>query len=181
MKTLISLLTLLVLGGFMVSKSGAFEKSVNAKTDTLKVPFTYWFPSGGPFTGLCGNPYSLVFTGTVSKLYSPKGPFPTGRNVGEVFYSPQTGIILINDIKYKTAPTEGYSKKQGHTYDGEGYFISDCFNDLKLKEGDKVIAFVYSYEGEYCIPGNSILKLNNFKDSITLYSESGFALFQQRA
>lgn len=144
------------------------EENIKSNSDTLDVNYTYWWPSGGPFIGLCGDSYSLVFTGIVTKLYEPTGPYPTGRNSGEVLYFPQKGIIKINEIKYKQQPSEGYKKTPGHSYSGERYFSSDCFYNLNLTEGDKVIGFIYSYEGEYSIPDKSILKILNFKDPIVV-------------
>jgi hypothetical protein len=168
MKFISSIIILLLLGCFIADDPIKGINIQKNRSDTLYVSYTYWWPSGGPFTGLCGDPYSLVFTGVVAKLCEPEGPYPTGRNVGEVLYTPQKGIIKITEIKFKQPPSEGYSKTPGRNYSGEPYFSSDCFYDLNLKEGDKVIVFIYSYEGEYSIPGKSILKISDFDDPVVI-------------
>jgi hypothetical protein len=146
-------------------------------SDTLNVGYTYWWPSGGPFTGLCGNTYSIVFTGTITKLYKPENSHPNGRNIGEVTWTPQKGVIKINKVEFKKPPEEGYKATAGRNYGGENYFSSECFFGSGLNEGDKVIVFIYSYEGEYSIPGNSILKIESFSDaavhSIQKYIKNG--------
>jgi len=172
MKIKTLLLVILILGIFTV-KSNVINREFNTiKSDTLNVPYTYWWPSGGPFTGLCGDKYSIVLTGTVIKLNKPSKPYSVSNDSSEVLYSPQKGIIKINDIKYKKAPDEGYKKTPGKSYDGEAYFSSDCFFSSGLKEGDNVIVFVYSYEGEYSIPGSSILKFDNCEAPIVKSIES---------
>jgi hypothetical protein len=138
------------------------------KTDTLDVAYTYWWPSGGPFIGLCGDSYSMVFTGTITQINRPLKPYTVHNDTTIVLYIPQYGVVKIEDIKYKNQPKEGYNKSKGKTYNGEKYFMSDCFHDLKLKVRDKVLVFIYSYEGAYCIPNNSILKIDNFNDPIVL-------------
>jgi len=151
--------------------TGYSQGAIHKKSDTLSVAYTYWWPSGGPFIGLCGDRYSLVFTGTITKINNPQKPHTINSDTAFVLYTPQYGIIKIDDIKVENAPEEGNSKQPGKKYSGEQYFKSDCFYQLKLKEGDKVMVFVYSYEGEYCIPGNSILKINSFDDPIVLSVE----------
>lgn len=149
---------------FLLFSSCTRSSTVNSKellgSDTLNVSYTYWWPSGGPFIGLCGDPYSFVFTGTVTKLYPPF----QYKSSSEVLL--QKGVIKINDIKYKGSPEKDPRKSLGYTYSNEHYFSSDCFYDLNLKEGDKVVVFIYSYEGEYSIPAKSILKLESFTDPI---------------
>lgn len=122
-------------------------------SDTLHVPYTYWWPQGGPFIGNCGEPYAIVFTGTLVKLQEPLKQ----QNEKETLYIPQWGVIKIHEV---------FTKRQlqkGHT--PQHYFKSDCFYGLPLKEGDKVMGFVYLYEENYSIPGNSILKVEGFNDA----------------
>jgi hypothetical protein len=171
MKVIPLILILFVLSGFITDEQVSIKGFTGSKPDTLNIAYTYWQPSGGPFTGLCGNPYSLVFTGTVTKLYDRVEHHPTGKYAAAVLYVGQKGIINITEIKLKQPPVGGYQKKPGHNYSGETIFSSDCFYNSRLNEGDKVIVFVYSYEGEYCIPGNSILRIEDFNDSIVLSIE----------
>jgi len=158
---------ILIFGSFMSGNYSPYHKLPNTKSDTLNVAYTYWWPTGGPFVGECGDSYSLVFTGTITKLYNTLIPNTT-RDTTTVLYTPQKGIIKINEMKYKKNPDKAYKKSDGKCYNGELFFSSDCFYESGLKEGDKVIVFIYSYEGEYCIPGQSILKINNFDDPIVL-------------
>jgi hypothetical protein len=164
LKIVLTILILFVPGILIFSGSAKVREYIKTEPDTLNVPYTYWQPSGGPFTGLCGNPYSLVFSGKVTKLYDKIEHHPTGVYEDAVLYTGQKGIIEIAEMKFKHAPEEGYKKTPGYNYNGEHYFVSDCFYGSGLKEGDKVIVFIYSYEGEYCIPGKSILKIGDYKD-----------------
>ncbi len=150
----------------------SYSQGINkGKSDTLDVGYTYWWPSGGPFIGMCGDIYSIVFTGTITKINKTSRPHTLTGDTATVLYTPQFGVIKINDIKVKNPPKECYKKYPGKNFSGEQYFKSDCFYDLKLKEGDNVIIFVYSYEGEYSIPSNSIIKIKNFDDPIVLSIE----------
>ena len=93
--------------------------SISANSDTINIAYTYWWPSGGPFTGLCGNKYSLMFTGTITKLNSPEKSYPNGRNVGDVIWTPQKGVIKINKMEFENPPEEGYKKTAGRIYKAE--------------------------------------------------------------
>jgi len=161
----------------MVDNSTTTKEYKNSNSDTLNVHYTYWWPSGGPFVGPCGDRYSLVFTGTIIKIDKPSRPYTLAGDKTMVLYTPQKVIIKINDIKVKNPPNEGYKKYPGKNYNSEQYFKSDCFYGLNLKEGDKVIVFIYSYEGEYGIPSQSILKVESFNvpiiASIEKYIQSG--------
>lgn len=167
-------LTTLFLASFTLtscSQEPTKGKSATLHTDTLDIAYTYWQPSGGPFIGMCGHVYSLVFTGTVTKISKPSKPVTSSSDTTTVLYTPQEGVIEINDIKLKHAPEAGFEK---YPVDGGGrkkYFKSDCFYDLELKEGDKVLVFVYDYEEAYSISGNSILKIENFDDPVVLSTE----------
>lgn len=177
MKTLIIISMFAVFGSFLFINSGTISEKVKTKTDTIDVGYTYWWPSGGPFIGLCGDKYSIVFTGKVTKLFNPSPDLPNGRNVGEVTYTPQEGVIMIDQVLCKRSPEEGYKKTPGRNFNNEKYFSSNCFYKSGLSEGDMVIVFIYSYEGEYSIPGNSILKISSFNDeavtSIEKYIKNG--------
>ncbi len=140
------------------------ERLKNNNSDTLSVSYTYWW-NGGPFIGMCGDKYALVFTGTVTKIDKPLKPTTVHKNSVNNSYTSQYGVIKINDIKVQNSlSTE--SNNTSNDYNSEQYFTSDCFYGLPLKEGDKVMVFLYSYEGRYCIPDNSILKIENFNDPI---------------
>jgi hypothetical protein len=170
-KTLIFLLASIALTNCADGTSKNKQDTAKNNSDTLRVAYTYWWPSGGPFIGLCGDAYSLVFTGTVMKVNKPSTPNPENGENTSVSYTAQSGLIKIKDIKVKNPLKEGHNKHLGKNYNGESYFKSDCFYDLQLKEGDKVIVFVYSYEGEYSIPRNSIVKIKSFEDPIVLSIE----------
>jgi len=151
----------------------SYSQSITkAKTDTLNVPYTYWCESGGPFIEDCGVRYSIVFTGTVTKICKiPRNNTKPGDSTDIDLYVPQYGVIKINDVKIKNPPKNDRRKYIGKNFSDEKYFKSDCFFNLKLRKGDKVIVFVYSYDGEYSIPRNSILKVKNFNDPIILSVE----------
>lgn len=143
--------------------------------NTLQVGYTYWWTNGGPFIGLCGDEYSLVFTGTIVRIDQPSVPVSAGGS--DTMYIPRNGLIKIEEMKCKHRPAESYRTKAGAGYKGQAYFSSDCFSGSGLRPGDKVIVFVYSYEGDYSIPSGSILKLKSFDDpavrSIERYIKSG--------
>lgn len=144
--------------------SSAPCRNSSPDADTLKVGYTYWWPGGGPFTGLCGNPYSVVFTGTVVRIDAPRGPYPSGRNAGEVLYNPQNGVISIDHVILSCPPAHECNDTSVHAYSGEKWLTSDCFYGSNLHVGDKVMVFLYSYEEDYCIPSNSIIKIENEDD-----------------
>jgi hypothetical protein len=148
------------------------QNIANNKSYTFDVKYAYWWPSGGPFVGMCGDSYSLVFTGIITKINKPYIPYTINNDSTAVLYTPQEGIIEINDIKISNPPKKDNKNTPNNNIDNEKFFKSDCFYHLNLKEGDKVIVFVYSYEGEYCIPNNSILKINDFDDPVVLSIEN---------
>ena len=162
MKTLI--FTTLFLACFSLTSDS--QIITKGKSDTLNVPFTYWWPDGGPFIEYCKVSYSLVFTGTVTKMCKPPRTNTEPADSTDFdLYTPQYGVIKINDVKFKNPPKERRNYT-GKNFNDEKYFKSNCFFDLKLKKGDKVIVFVYSFDGEYSIPRNSILKIKNFNDPL---------------
>ncbi|SHI53469.1 hypothetical protein [Pseudozobellia thermophila] len=115
-------------------------------SDTLEVAYTYWWEESGPFIGYCGEDYSLAFAGTITDLENPThDPGP--------LYTSQWGTIALDRVfKINNPPSGGYENQK--------YFRSDCFNDLELSVGDKVLVFCYEYEGGLSIPGDkSILKI----------------------
>ncbi len=140
------------------------ERILNSNSDTLSVAYTYWWTDSGPFIGLCGDKYSLVFLGVVAEINTPAADTSS-------LYVPQTGIIEITEILKKV-------NLEKEKYVGQKYFSSDCFDNTKLKKGDPVIVFCYQYEGYYSIPSqNSIVKIKGKNDpailSIKQYIKAG--------
>ena len=129
------------------------EQEINNHLDTLNIGYTYWWNSSGPFIGLCGENYSLVFLGVVEDIKSPVRD-------STLSYTSQEGIIEITEILKSM-------KLEKEKYNGQKYFSSDCFYNSGIKKGDTVAVFCYEYEGSYCIPGpKSIIKIDGFKDSL---------------
>lgn len=147
------------------------QNTAKNKSDTFDVKYAYWWPSGGPFVGMCGDSYSLVFTGSITKINKPAGSYLINKDSSAVLYTPQEGIIKINEIIVKNPPKKENKNTLNNNSGNEQYFKSDCFYHLNFEEGDKVIVFVYAYDGEYCIPNNSILKINDFDDPVVLSIE----------
>jgi hypothetical protein len=150
--------------------STGYSQKIKNNYDTLDVACTYWWPYGGPFIGMCGERYSIVFVGTVTKVYQASKPHTLPNDSIEIF-TPQKGVIRINEIKFKSSPHDESKKKPLRKYAGQAFFSSDCFSGLDLKEGDKVLTFIYSYEGDYSIPARSILKVKDFNDPVILSIE----------
>ncbi len=134
-------------------KEGTVPISKQISTDTLRVSHTYWWPQSGPFIGMCGNEYSLVFFGTVSHLKDPD-------TLSFKLHSIQEGSIRIIELLYS-------KKLEKQEYNGEQYFSSDCFYQTGVTTGDTVLVFCYDYEQYYSIPGRkSILKVSGLDDPI---------------
>lgn len=128
------------------------SKEVNLK-DTLKIGYTYWWPQSGPFIGNCGEKYSLVFLGTVDKIYN---------KTEQPHYTARKGVIRVDEVLTSVELTNS-------SYHEQNYVISDCFADVDVKEGDSVIVFCYEYEGNYSTPGGkSILKIEDNNDPVVV-------------
>ncbi|AXT57235.1 hypothetical protein D1815_16335 [Aquimarina sp. AD1] len=136
------------------TKSKNLEKVSSIETkveDTLAIGYTYWWPQNGPFIGNCGEKYSLVFLGTINEIY---------KKTELQQYTSQRGIIRIGEVLIS-------KKLKNNNYQEETYISSDCFANVDVKKGDKVIVFCYEYEGSNSIPGGkSILKINDGNDPI---------------
>ncbi|WP_299435731.1 hypothetical protein [uncultured Aquimarina sp.] len=146
------------------SRNSESEKISSIETklrDTLTIGYTYWWLQSGPFIGNCGEKYSLVVLGTIDEIY---------KKTEQERYVSQTGIIKIDEVLIA-------GNLENKTYQEEEFIASDCFNQVDVKKGDKVIVFFYEYEGSISIPGGkSILKINGRSDpkiqSIKKYIQS---------
>ncbi|GAA4276717.1 hypothetical protein [Aquimarina mytili] len=121
--------------------------------DTIQVGYTYWWPHSGPFIGICGDRYALVFTGEINKINKPK-------KESHLLVSSHKMIIEIEEIlTVRNLEKNKYQQQQ--------LLSSNCCENLDLEEGDNVIVFCYEYSGGYSIPGqNSILKIEDSNTAI---------------
>jgi hypothetical protein len=136
------------------------KEGISNFSDTLDVGYTYWWPGGGPFLGLCGSSYSMVFTAKVLEIQKTGPAFPPQSQ--DTLYVPQIGILKFNEIIYSEAPDPGPKAEPVQVFSQQSFFRSDCFFGSNLKPGDLVLGFVYSYEGNYSIPSGSLLKLSHY-------------------
>jgi hypothetical protein len=156
MRKQLFLIVLLISFGFTSCKRSKPNKSdidIEFTQDTLEVGYTYWWPETGPFLGLCGDEFSLVFSGTVTDILEPTdeaGPL----------YNSQRGFIQIERVfKIKDLGP--------NTYANQPFFVTDCFDGLDFKKGDMVLVFCYEYENNLSIPGGkSILKIVAMDDPL---------------
>lgn len=144
---------------------GGLDDSGNWIDPTFRVKYTYWQKDGGPFMGLCGDQYALVFLGTIKEIKKKIRDKKTGS------YTSQRGFLNIDRVLFQRDLKKEKFNKQS-------YFTSDCFYKTKFNKGDKVLVFCYEYEGGYSIPGpRAILNLEGENDpvlkSIESYIESG--------
>ncbi|UII23390.1 hypothetical protein [Fulvivirga ligni] len=127
--------------------------NAQSASDTLRVGYTYWWPKAGPFIGMCGEQYSLVFIGEIKSLSKPH--LSDTEN-----YTSQEGVVSIDKVLHKKTLDQA-------SYKGQSYFTTNCFNESGLKVGDKVLIVCYSYEEHFSIPGReSILKITGKKDPL---------------
>lgn len=163
-KNLVLITLTLTMSAFLLHGQ-SMEKQTNetvsiliSSSDTLTVSYTYWWPNAGPFIGLCGDEYGLVFLGVVSEINAPVKDT-------SALYTLQNGVIEITEILKE-------KKLENEEFNDQTYFSSDCFRNANLRKGDAVMVFCYEYEGSYCIPGQkSILKINGTDDPIVLSIE----------
>ncbi|MFK8104880.1 MAG: hypothetical protein AB8G15_20345 [Saprospiraceae bacterium] len=117
------------------------------KEDSLSIAYTYWWPASGPFIGMCGDQYSLVVTGTITAL--------AAKQPQENFVA-QRGTITLHEKIWSQATAQ-------QKYQGEKFMVADAFAKTGVELGDKVLVFIYAYEGVYALPGGkSILKIEQF-------------------
>lgn len=166
--TIKKIITLFLLFAFMVSLSlsckendktakndnNTISSKINnmptmVQSDTLYVPYTYWWENAGPFIGMCGDEYTLVFLGEVTHIgEATKKP--------DAKFTSQIGHIKIHKRLKPRDLTKGNPNMQM-------IFISNCFYGTDVKAGDKVLVFCYKYERAVAIPGpKSILKIDNY-------------------
>ncbi|WP_299767580.1 hypothetical protein [uncultured Dokdonia sp.] len=124
------------------------------KTDTLDLGYMYWANDFTPFG--FGSRYSLILLGTVTKIENP-------AEVSEdAIYTSVEGHITIKEVILD-------SKSHGNDMNSIGSITTDCFEGTTLSNGDQVLVFCVSYEGNYAITGKqSIIKIpKNDKRYIT--------------
>lgn len=142
------------------------SSQLETNQDTLLVAYSYWWPQAGPFIGNCAQPYSLAFIGTIRNI---EQPLPKGE--GQSYIS-QWGTISIDEVLAKrTLENEHFHE--------EAYTAFDCFNGTAFKQDDRVLVFIYEYEGGYVIPGSeAIIKISGENDpkvkSIRTYITSNY-------
>lgn len=130
--------------------------------DTFKLGYAYWWPQSGPFLGYCGEPYSLVFLGTVVELQEEHL---------EEHYVAQKGIIRVDSVLFS-------KKLQENRYQNEKLISTDAFYQANIKENERILVCCYAYEDNYVNPGGkSILKIEGIQDpkvqSLITYIQSG--------
>ena len=130
--------------------------------DTFKLGYTYWWPQSGPFLGYCGEPYSLVFLGTVVALQEEQI---------EEHYVAQKGMIKVDSVLFS-------KKLQMNSYHNQKLISTDAFYQANIEEGDQILVCCYAYEDNYVHPGGkSILKIEGIHDpkvkSLITYIQSG--------
>ncbi|MBT2160440.1 hypothetical protein [Zobellia barbeyronii] len=145
---LVFALAILALSTSCDSKRAKSDLDITFVQDTLNVGYTYWWEESGPFIGYCGKEYALVFSGTVVNL-------DKANHDAAPLYISQKGTIALDEV-YKI-------KDMGNnSYANQKYFSTDCFSNMDINVGDKVLVFCYDYEGGLTIPGNSsIIKIKS--------------------
>ncbi|MBU1219127.1 hypothetical protein KKF34_19250 [Myxococcota bacterium] len=95
----------------------------------------------------------MIFTGTVKSIDAPD---PSIHNL----YISKKGQITIENILF-------LRKTKKSNYLNQNIFQSDCFSSFKGKVNDKVLVFLYEYEGKYSIAGDkSIIIIPSYEDNL---------------
>ena len=139
--------------------------ATSIQSDTLFVPYTYWWENSGPFIGMCGDEYTLVFLGEVTHI-GEASKKPDSK------FTSQIGHIKIHKRLQPRDLTEGNPNL-------EMIFVSNCFYGSDVKVGDKVLVFCYKYERAVCIPGaKSIVKIEAYDSPVVKSIEKYIAAKQ---
>ncbi|RZS99547.1 hypothetical protein [Aquimarina brevivitae] len=128
------------------------SKTINPGANVISINYTYWWNQTGPFIGNCGEKYGLVVLGTITDLQ---------HSIQKKNYHFKKGLIRIDSVLY--------DQKNLLQVKNISSLSSDCFRDVKAKEGDLVMVFCYLYQKKLSIPGGkSIIKISDFKDPLVI-------------
>lgn len=135
-------------------KSNHAIKDIEVKKESLDLGYMYWANDFTPFG--FGSRYSLIVLGTVTKIDPPSTP------TEDALYTSVEGRIAIQEVIYD-------SKSHNRDMNTIRHIETDCFDGTSLKEGNQVLVFCVSYEGDYAITGRqSIIQIpTNDKRYIT--------------
>ena len=137
--------TAIFLVGITACQTPKNIQSKAIKTDTLNPGYMYWANDFTPFG--FGSRYTLIVKGTVINIQDP-------TEVSEdAIYIPVEGTIIIDEVILD-------SKLHGKDFNNIGYITTDCFHGSSIIEGNQVLVFCVSYEGDYAITGKqSIIQI----------------------
>ncbi len=147
-----------------------------ASIDILRPGVAWWQPLGGPFRGLCADPWSLGILAVVDAMRST----PAVEDDSLPGRSPsREGDLRILEILHAQAlPKESLPLRKGRP--GTELRVSVGGSPLEgLAVGDTVMAFLYEYEGRHTFPPNPMLKIRSSRDpvvsSLRRFVQSGFS------
>lgn len=153
------------------------------RLDTLRPGVAWWQPAGGPFRGLCAEPWSLGLLGVIQTVHpavsgvGSNGPDSPDQDSGTP--PPLVGDLRVLEVLHaQPLPKEQLPLRRGRP--GTELHVAIGGSPLEgLGVGDTVMAFLYEYEGAHTFPPGPMLRIGSLRApvvaSLRRFVDRGFS------